>query len=141
MIKFIGSIFISLVFMTLAFSHAALSNEPAPGVLEACETEITSYCEKVNPGNGRLFACMYAHEDQLSAQCANSIDDFADAMDLLFANANEALAICAPDIETQCSEVDMGGGRILTCLKENQANVSTGCQEVIEAFGEQYGVN
>ena len=45
----------------------------AQGIVETvqkgCATEIEAFCSQVSPGEGRLLACFYAHEDKLSGQC------------------------------------------------------------------------
>nr|WP_319384528.1 cysteine rich repeat-containing protein [uncultured Roseibium sp.] len=131
---------ICIAFGFAAFSTAATAQGPVQGVLEACETEITTYCDQVTPGHGRMLSCMYAHEDKISDACANSIVDLADALDFMFANASEAIAICAADIEANCSGVEFGGGRVLSCLKENADRVSSDCQPVMNAFAEKFGL-
>jgi len=120
---------------------SALAQGPVQGVLEACESEIATYCDQVTPGDGRLMSCMYAHEDKISDTCAASIVDMADALDFLFANVSDALALCSADIEANCATVEFGGGRILSCLKENADKVSSDCQPVVGAFSEKFGLN
>ncbi|KZL28577.1 cysteine rich repeat-containing protein [Pseudovibrio sp. Ad37] len=145
MIKSLGAVLFGLGLLVAATGHNAIAQDTAgknaaQGVFEACEPEIKSHCKEVTPGEGRIFACMYAYEDKLSKQCSTAIDDFADALDFFFANARQALAICAPDIEAQCSETAVGGGRVLTCLSEKQDKVGAECKEVIEVFSEKFGL-
>ncbi|MES0870261.1 cysteine rich repeat-containing protein [Pseudovibrio sp. SCP19] len=140
MMKSVGTALLGVGLMFAATSFNASSQDAARGVFQACEPEIKAHCSEVTPGEGRIFACMYAYEDKLSAKCSHAIDDLADAMDFLFANANEALAICAPDIEAQCSETEVGGGRILTCLSEKQDKVGAECKQVIDIFSEKFGL-
>jgi hypothetical protein len=45
---------------------------------------------------------------------------------------NEARAACANDIQSLCSGVQPGGGRILACLKEHQDKVSDGCKKAVQ---------
>ena len=118
----------------------SLAQDPVKGVLEACETEITTYCDQVTPGHGRMLSCMYAHEDKISDTCAASIVDLADALDFMFATVSNAVALCAADIEANCSTVEFGGGRILSCLKANADKVSPECQPVSNTFGEKFGL-
>ena len=33
-------------------------------VLKGCQTELTTYCAEVVPGEGRGLACLYAHGDK-----------------------------------------------------------------------------
>ncbi|CTQ51792.1 Cysteine rich repeat [Roseibium album] len=128
-------------FFLFLFGQSAFAQGPVVGVLEACETEISTYCAEVTPGDGRILSCMYAYEDKISDGCAASIVDLADALDFMFANAREAIAICAPDIEANCSNVEFGGGRVLTCLKENASKVSAECQPVVSSFSEKFGLD
>ncbi len=137
--------FLRLIAVSIGFGlafggTAAIAQGPVKGVLEACESEITTYCDQVTPGDGRLLSCMYAHEDKISEPCADSIVDLADALDYLFANARAAVSICAADIEANCSTVEFGGGRVLTCLQENADKVSSDCRPVVKAFSEKFGL-
>ena len=109
----------------------------AQGVLEACEAQIEQYCSAVTPGNGRLISCLYAHEDHLDETCANTISDIGDIMDHVFATIRDAMATCAPDIEKQCPNTQFGGGRIMTCLQENSADITTECRAVVDTFAEE----
>ena len=45
---------------------------------------------------------------------------------------NEARAACATDIQTLCSGVQPGGGRIFACLKEHKDKVSDGCKKAVQ---------
>lgn len=36
---------------------------------EECQTEIETYCKDVTPGEARILACLYAHEDKLPERC------------------------------------------------------------------------
>jgi len=141
MMKFFKWPVLVLGLLSVPFTQVAFAQGPVGGVLEACETEITTFCSDVTPGNGHILACMYAYEDRISDDCAASIVDLADAIDYLFANAREAIAICAPDIEANCSGVEFGGGRVLTCLKENASNVSAECLPVVTDFVAKYGLD
>ncbi|SDR21218.1 cysteine rich repeat-containing protein [Pseudovibrio sp. Tun.PSC04-5.I4] len=142
MIKSIGTAVFSLGLLMMTFGQTAAAQEgPVQGMLEACQTEIETSCAKVNPGQGRLFACMYAYEDQVSDRCSKAIIDFADAMDYLFASANETMTVCAPDIEEKCSDVAFGGGRILSCLAEKKSDVTPQCQAAAAGFAERFGLN
>ena len=45
---------------------------------------------------------------------------------------------CAADMKTLCAGVMPGGGRILQCMRDNAAKLSTGCQDaVVKARGDQ----
>jgi hypothetical protein len=43
----------------------------------------------------------------------------------------DAQAACASDVQSLCSGVQPGGGRIIACLKQHQAQVSDRCKQAI----------
>ena len=43
----------------------------------------------------------------------------------------DAQAACASDVQKLCAGVQSGGGRIIACLKQHQAEVSDGCKQAI----------
>ena len=43
----------------------------------------------------------------------------------------DAQAACAGDVQKLCAGVPSGGGRIVACLKQHQAEVSDGCKQAI----------
>jgi hypothetical protein len=54
-----------LVFGARVFAAEMLVETVAKG----CNTEIEPYFKNVTSGEGRILACLYAHEDKLSGQC------------------------------------------------------------------------
>jgi len=44
-------------------------------VANGCKAEIEKYCANVTPGEGRMLACLYAHEDKLSGRCEFALYD------------------------------------------------------------------
>ncbi len=104
----------------------------AQDVLQACETDIANYCSQVTPGQGRLLACAYAHEDKLSDSCDQAISEAADQLDWFLHEVKTAIETCAVDIEKHCSEVAAGEGRIYRCLKKKKAELDPDCGGVVE---------
>ena len=39
----------------------------------ACETDIQKLCTGVQPGGGRIFACLKQHKDQVSDSCKQAV--------------------------------------------------------------------
>jgi hypothetical protein len=104
-------------------------------VAKGCDKEIKTYCKNVTPGEGRLLACLYAHEDKLSGQCEYALYDAAvqleKAVNALAHVANE----CKDDLKTLCSDIKPGGGRLLQCLDKNSAKVSGKCKQAMKDTG------
>lgn len=46
-------------------------------------------------------------------------------------NTKELKSACAADYKKLCPDVRMGGGRIVRCLKEHQADLSAPCRQVV----------
>jgi hypothetical protein len=42
---------------------------------------------------------------------------------------------CAGDFRTFCADVQRGGGRIVQCLKANEAKLSAGCRSAMQQVG------
>jgi Cysteine rich repeat len=51
----------------------------------------------------------------------------------------EAMKYCKADVARLCPGVQMGGGRIIACLKEHKMEVSVGCAKAIQAIKGKMG--
>lgn len=100
-------------------------------VLNACESDLETYCSQVTPGQGRILHCIAAHEDKISGQCGYALYQAASLLEQL-ANAIAYVGSeCQTDIEQHCSAVALGEGRILMCLEENADEVSGACKKAV----------
>jgi hypothetical protein len=122
---------------------ASLSVSPltasAQGLLEDCATDVVTYCADVELGHGRTISCLYAHEDKISEQCYAATSDYGDVLDFLFASVQEAVAVCAADIQAYCAGTEFGHGQMLTCLSQNKANIGDQCRQVVAGFDAELG--
>lgn len=108
------------------------STANAQSIFASCEEDLAKFCPAVTPGHGRLSACLYAHEDQVSPSCDAAIAETADLIDLLFERLRYAKQMCGDDVAKLCGEVEIGQGRLFSCLYEKKESLSAGCLEVIE---------
>jgi hypothetical protein len=107
-------------------------------VTTSCDEEIQNYCSQVTPGEGRLLACFYAHEDKLSGRCQYALYEAAAQLEA-FATAVTHLAIeCHDDLENFCAEVELGEGRVGTCLLDHKDEVSAACSQAIDDVGLEF---
>jgi len=125
-----------IALLTFAFGLLVGTNSMAQESLvehlvKSCETELRSYCSQVTPGDGRLLHCMAAHEDKISGRCQYAFYQAATILEQMATAIAYVASQCATDIETHCSDVAMGEGRILVCLEENEAEVSDTCNQAI----------
>lgn len=110
----------------------ATSATQAQDVLKACEADIQTYCSQVTLGDGRLLACMYAHEDKISPECDVAVADAADQLDWFLSSVRDALETCAPDIQKHCADVEAGQGRIYACLRIKKDQIGDDCKAVVD---------
>lgn len=120
----------------LAVSFLFAAPASAQGLLESCEKEIVEYCSAVEPGNGRVISCLYAHETRISDGCSDAFDDIGDVLDNLFFTIGNTLAICAVDLEEHCAGEKFGKGRLISCLAESKAELEPDCGNIVTELSE-----
>jgi hypothetical protein len=119
-----------------SFALAGLSGPvAAQGIVETvqtgCAAEIESFCSQVSPGEGRLLACFYAHEDKLSGQCQYALYSAAAQLDQAVSALNYVATQCEDDLITHCANVQIGEGRVLECLRAHADSVSPACTQAV----------
>lgn len=108
----------------------------AQGLLESCEKEIVEFCSAVEPGNGRVISCLYAHETKISDGCGDAFDDIGDVLDNLFFTIGSTLAICATDLQEHCAGQKFGQGRLISCLAESKVDLEPDCGKIVTELSE-----
>jgi cysteine rich repeat protein len=104
-------------------------------VAKGCEKELTTYCKDVTPGEGRVLACLYAHEDKLSGQCEYALYDAAVQLERVINAVAYTANECRDDLTKFCSDIKPGEGRVLHCLDKNDAKVSKRCKQALKDTG------
>ena len=115
--------------MLLLVTPAMAQQNLIDTVANGCKAEIEKYCTNVTPGEGRMLACLYAHEDKLSGRCEFALYDASVRLERAVAALSYAANECSSDIKKHCGRVEAGEGRILECLQENDAQVSNRCKQ------------
>ena len=123
-----------LIFTTLilAASTSSAMDSLIESVAKGCEQELTSYCSNVTPGEGRILACMYAHEDKLSGMCEFALYDAAAQLERFVGALTYLANECDEDLDTHCASVEEGEGRLAQCLLENKDKLQKRCVAAIE---------
>jgi hypothetical protein len=85
-----------------------------------CKADFEKFCKDVKPGQGRLVKCMKEHENELSPACRDKIEVDRE-------KAQEFIKACKPDTDKFCKDIKPGHGRIIKCLKQNEAQLSAPC--------------
>jgi Cysteine rich repeat len=135
-------VWIVVIGLVVVFSGVVSAQQKAPDeviaqklvdtVVKGCDKEINMYCKDVTPGEGRGLACLYAHEDKLSAQCEYALYDAAAQLERAINTMSYAVNECREDLSKFCSDLKPGQGRLLKCLEKNDANVSKRCKQALK---------
>ena len=122
--------------MVLVFSGAASAQQSlVDSVVKGCDKEIKTYCKDVTPGEGRVLACLYAHEDKLSGQCEYALYDAAVQLERVVNAVAYAANECREELTKYCSDIKPGQGRLLQCIEKNDAKVSKRCKQALKDTG------
>jgi len=97
---------------------------------DVCRADATKLCAGVLQGDGRILTCLHANEAQLSPDCKKLVG-------VVGKKVKEIGAACGDDVWQYCSDVRMGGGRILKCLASNSTKISAGCQKMVQQTEEK----
>lgn len=115
------------VILLTGVTGAVAQEDVIDEMIEACKPEIAAYCSQVTPGEGRLLACFYAHGDKLSGRCEWALYDGAAKLEQLIEDIALIATECEDDLLKYCGKVEVGEGRVGTCLLAHQAEVTEAC--------------
>ena len=104
-------------------------------VVTGCKVELEKYCSQVTPGEGRILACLYAHNDKLSGRCEYALYDAAVQLERAVAALAYVANECGADLRKHCAGIEAGEGRLLDCLQKNDAEVSNRCKQARKDVG------
>jgi hypothetical protein len=129
-------IFSIAICLTLLFAISAGAQQSlVETVANGCKTEIETYCKDVTPGEGRVLACLFARSDKLSGKCEYALYDAAVQLERAVNALSYVVNECADDLGQFCKNVTAGEGRLLDCLKKNDAKVSSRCKKARKQVG------
>ncbi|MBF0558295.1 MAG: cysteine rich repeat-containing protein [Nitrospirae bacterium] len=92
--------------------------------IRLCADDIAKFCKGIQPGGGRIAACLKEHQNDLSASCKGKMAEARQKG----AEMNKA---CHDDAAKFCKDVKPGGGRIVQCLKQHSSDLSIPCKEAL----------
>ncbi|MGB0694321.1 MAG: cysteine rich repeat-containing protein [Rhodospirillaceae bacterium] len=120
------------VFTALALLSLGVSPAHAQTIqFEQCQEDIAFYCQDVEPGDGRLAACLYAHTATLSDDCFAATQGIAVALEGMFDRLSNIYEACSGDIQTHCAGEEVGEGRLVKCLAGQEAALSEACSDML----------
>jgi hypothetical protein len=87
---------------------------------QACGAEIQQHCAGVQPGEGRLRACIKENFAAFSETCKQAL-----------LSSVAVVRACEADVQRTCPDIQPGGGRIQACMKDHFAEYSEPCKQAI----------
>jgi hypothetical protein len=93
-------------------------------VPKECAADVKAQCGGVQPGAGRIRACINSHLKDLTPTCQ-----------IILVRAAAIGKACRGDVRKICAGVKPGGGRIEACIQSHFTELSASCQfDITRAF-------
>lgn len=118
--------------VALGASPASAEDDLVATVQNGCKSELAEFCSTVTPGNQRVLACLYAHEDKLSGRCEYALYDAAAQLQRALGAISYVVNECKTDLEKHCSTIEPGGGRLAACIKRNESALTPRCSQAMK---------
>src|SRR5690242_2380189 len=113
--RVLGVLFIGAVAMGMLPSSAAA--EPQ----RPCRDDIQQFCKDLK--GAELGACIHQHANDLSPACKAKMEQVKEFV----SQRRDALKkACSAELQKYCKSVQQGPFRMIQCLKEHQAQLSSG---------------
>jgi hypothetical protein len=91
-----------------------------------CKADVKQFCKGVQPGQGKIIACLESHKLELSSACREKIGKAENKVKVYRDS-------CMEDVQKYCAGVKPGEGRIMACLAGRERDLSPACKEQIGA--------
>ena len=146
-----------LLMILLSLVSPAVAQKPSQAqisaVRQACPADYQTYCSNVPTGGSASLACLKRNAQSLSEPCRQAVAAIGSRAPAAAATTapgtaapaartyappmsprQEAMLLrraCGMDYRTYCSEVPLGGGRVIECLRENGPSLSRQCRSAL----------
>ena len=134
----VAAVAVPLLLSATAQAQTAQPQAAAPAAAEAafenvrnaCRDDIKTLCTGVEKGEARR-ACLETNKDKLSPGCTAARTAAADARQ----DRREAFrAACGGDVAKLCATVEKGHGKMVECIRGNEAQLSPACKSEVAAL-------
>jgi Cysteine rich repeat len=109
-----------VAFISLLLLAPANGMAQQAAVRQACAAEIQQHCTGLQPGEGRVRACVKEHFAEFSEPCKQAL-----------LSSVAVVKACKADVQRTCPGVQPGGGRVQACMKDHFAEYSEPCKQAI----------
>jgi len=90
------------------------------GVVRDCAADVRAACGGVQPGDGRIRACLNSHLKDLTPPCQ-----------AILVRAARVGKACRGEVRTICADVKPGDRRIEACIQSHLTDFSAPCKDVM----------
>jgi hypothetical protein len=116
-------------------SHAEQAGKPLAEKLQegsiviaisvsGCDDDVKQHCDGLGDNTEKVFMCLAAYEEHLSAACKQGILEAALSIKMGAAALNYSISACEADADKHCLDVQPGEGRLVSCIKANESRVA-----------------
>jgi hypothetical protein len=103
--------------------------------IPACDADAAILCPGLPLNSQKSFMCLMAYEDNLSVACQLGIVEAAMALEMGMMALDYSIKACEADADKYCADVEAGEGRIVSCLRKNEASLNTKCTTALKETG------
>jgi len=101
----------------------------------SCDSDAAILCPGLPLGSQKSFMCLMAYEDNLSVACQIGIVEAAMALETGMMALEYSIKACEADADKYCLDVEAGEGRIVRCLRKNEASLNKECSAALKQSG------
>ena len=101
----------------------------------SCNADAAILCPGLPLNSKKSFMCLMAYEDNLSTACTIGIVEAAISLEVGLMAIDYSIKSCEADADKHCLNVEAGEGRIVSCLKKNEATLSKQCVSALKETG------
>lgn len=126
------------LFLIYTFPQSAMAQSLAPAMQQDCGADVQRFCRAITPGEGRIVACLIANSDNIAPRCRLTAFLAAKALADSVIRLDRLAFACGADINSLCSDIYPGGGRIYDCLRKNRSRLLPSCAQAMPKFEAEY---
>ncbi len=103
--------------------------------VKGCDADMKKYCPGLPLNSKNALMCLMAYEHKLSTVCKLGFEEAALSMKMSAIALDYSIQACEADADKFCLKVQPGEGRIVSCLRKNEAKVSKDCVSTLKETG------
>jgi hypothetical protein len=100
--------------------------------VQGCDADAAILCPGLPSNSKKSFMCLMAYEDNLSMACKVGIIEAALTLKAGIMAIEHSAKACEIDADKYCLKVKPGSGRIVSCLRKNEANLNKECTAALK---------